>query len=160
HQLPVDDALRLSREVAEALDDAHRHGVVHRDVKPENILLSGGQAMVADFGIARALRAVSDSQATPMGTVIGTPAYMSPEQATGSADLDGRSDIYSLACVLYEMLAGQPPFTGPTHENVIAQHLTLEPRRVTALRAAVPQSIADALGKALAKTPADRFRTA
>ena len=160
HQLPVDDALRLSREVAAALDDAHRHGVVHRDVKPENILLSGGQAMVVDFGIARAIHVAGGSQATPVGSVIGTPAYMSPEQAAGNPDVDGRSDVYSLGCVLYEMLAGQPPFTGPTNESVVSQHLTVEPRPVTALRPAVPASASRALTKALAKTPADRFGTA
>ena len=160
HQLPVEDALRLSREVAEALDDAHRHGVDHRDVKPENILLSDGQAVVADFGIARAIHVAGGSQVTPVGSVIGTPAYMSPEQAVGNPDVDGRSDIYSLACVLYEMLAGQPPFTGATNEILVSQHLTVEPRPVTALRPAVPAAASRALAKALAKTPADRFRTA
>ena len=160
HQLPVEDALRLSREVAAALDDAHRHGVVHRDVKPENILLSGGHAMVADFGIARAISLAGGSQATPVGSVIGTPAYMSPEQAAGNPDVDGRSDIYSLGCVLYEMLAGQPPFTGVTYESVVGQHLTVEPRPVTALRPATPETASHALAKALAKTPADRFSTA
>src|SRR2546422_4079726 len=112
-RLPVEDALRFSSEVAKALEDAHRHGVVHRDIKPENILLSGDQAVVADFGIARAIDVAGAPGATPTGAVIGTPAYMSPEQAMGSKELDGRSDIYSLGCVLYEMLAGQPPFTGP-----------------------------------------------
>jgi len=160
HQLPVEDALRLSREVAGALDDAHHHGVVHRDVKPENILLSGGQAMVADFGIARAIHVAGSLQGTPSGSLIGTPAYMSPEQAAGSTDLDGRSDVYSLGCVLYEMLAGQPPFTGATNESIVGQHLAVEPRPVTALRTAVPEAASNAIAKALAKMPADRFSTA
>ncbi|MGH7730648.1 MAG: protein kinase domain-containing protein [Candidatus Eiseniibacteriota bacterium] len=160
HQLPVDDALRLACEVADALDAAHRHGVVHRDIKPENVLLSEGHAMVADFGIARAIRKLSGTQTTPAGSVLGTPIYMSPEQAVGSGEVDARSDIYSLACVLYEMLAGQPPFTGPTADSVVQQHLTLPPRPVTALRPAVPEAVARVLVQALAKTPADRFRDA
>ena len=160
HQLPVEDALRLSCDVAGALEDAHRHGVVHRDIKPENILLSGGLAMLADFGIARAIHAASGEHPTPAGAVIGTPAYMSPEQAAANPPVDGRSDVYSLGCVLYEMLAGQPPFSGPTNEIILHQHLTVEPRPVTVLRAAVPASVSQALAKALAKTPADRFSTA
>ncbi len=157
HQLPVEDALRLACEVADALDAAHRHGVVHRDIKPENILLSEGHAMVADFGIARAIQSLGGTAATPTGSVLGTPLYMSPEQAVGSGEVDARSDIYSLACVLYEMLAGQPPFNGPTADSVVHQHLTLAPRPVTALRPAVPESVARVLARALAKTPADRF---
>ena len=112
-QLPIDDALRIAREVADALSYAHAHGVVHRDIKPENILIEGGHAVVADFGIARALSAAG-GRLTRTGMSIGTPAYMSPEQASGGSDtVDGRSDQYSLACVLYEMLGGQPPFTVP-----------------------------------------------
>ncbi len=159
-QLPVDDALRIAREVASALDYAHRHEVVHRDIKPENILLGEGQAVVADFGIARAMVAAGGPKATPTGAVLGTPAYMSPEQAVGSSQLDGRSDLYSLGCVLYELLAGQPPFTGTTEESVIHQHLTVEPRPVTAVRSAVPGEVERALSRALAKAPADRFSTA
>src|SRR5262245_36692762 len=113
-QLPLDDALRLAREAAEALDYAHREGVVHRDIKPENVLLDAGHAMVADFGIARAVWAAGETKLTTTGTVIGTPTYMSPEQVMGGRELDGRSDVYSLGCVLYEMLAGVPPFTGAT----------------------------------------------
>ena len=124
-QLPLDAALRIAREVGSALQYAHERGVVHRDVKPENIMLSGGQAVVADFGIARALHAASDQQLTLTGMVVGTPQYMSPEQAGGAA-VDGRSDQYSLACTLYEMLIGQPPFTGPSSQAVIARH-SLEP---------------------------------
>src|SRR5262249_35598709 len=113
-QLPIDDALRISREVADALDDPHLHGVVHRDIKPENVLLEEQHAVVADFGIARAIVAAGGEKLTATGVAVGTPAYMSPEQVAGSRDLDGRSDIYSLGCVLYEMFAGQPPFIRPT----------------------------------------------
>jgi TolB-like protein len=159
-QLPVDDALRIAREVADALDYAHRHGVVHRDIKPENILLEEQHALVADFGVARAIAAAGGERLTTTGLAIGTPAYMSPEQASGSSSLDGRSDEYSLGCVLYEMLAGQPPFTGPTVESLLHQHLSADPQPVTVLRAAAPPAVARALSRALAKAPADRFRTA
>jgi serine/threonine-protein kinase len=156
-QLPIDDALQISREVADALSYAHSHDVVHRDIKPENILLSAGHAVVADFGIARAITAAGGSRLTETGMAIGTPMYMSPEQAAGSKELDGRSDLYSLGCVLFEMLAGQPPFTGPTAESVIRQHMAVDPPAVTNLRPAVPASVVAALARALAKTPADRF---
>ena len=159
-QLSVEEALRLTREVADALDYAHRQGVVHRDIKPENILLQAGHAVVADFGIARAVRAAGGTKLTETGTALGTPAYMSPEQVIGSAELDGRSDVYSLGCVLYEMLAGTPPFAGATGETLAHQHLSVEPPPVTSARPAVPEATARALTKALAKTPADRFSTA
>ena len=158
-QLPLDEALRIAREVADALDCAHVHGVVHRDVKPANILLESGHAVVVDFGIARAISAAGGEALTETGTTVGTPAYMSPEQAAGSANVDGRSDLYSLGCVLYEMLAGQPPFSGPTAESVVHQHLSVAPRPVTDLRPAVPAWVAVALQRALAKAPADRFST-
>ena len=156
-QLPLDDALRIAREVADALSYAHSRGVVHRDIKPENILLESGHAVVADFGIAKALDAAGGEALTRTGMAIGTPQYMSPEQAAGEKDLDGRSDLYALACVLYEMLAGQPPFTGPTVESIIRQHLVATAPPITQLRPAVPAEIAGALERALAKTPADRF---
>jgi len=156
-QLPLDDALQIAREVADALSYAHSHGVIHRDIKPENILLESGHAVVADFGIARAIDQAGGEKLTETGIALGTPAYMSPEQATGSRDLDGRSDLYSLGCVLYEMLAGRPPFVGPTLESVVHQHLTAEPPSVTSIRPAVPGWVAVALSRALAKTPADRF---
>jgi len=156
-QLALEEALRITREVAAALDYAHRQGVVHRDIKPENILLHEGSAMVADFGIGKALSA--ERSVTLTGMTVGTPAYMSPEQASGEPDLDGRSDLYSLACVLYEMLTGQPPFTGPTAQAVIVKRLvdpipTIRPSRD------VPAGLEDAVSRALARTPVDRFPTA
>jgi serine/threonine-protein kinase len=122
-QLPVEDAMEIARNVASALGYAHSHGIVHRDIKPANILLAGGHAIVADFGVARAISAAIDGDAERQGEMFGTPLYMSPEQLTGSSRLDGRSDLYSLGCVLYEMLAGHPPFQGRTTEEVRAQHL-------------------------------------
>ena len=157
-QLPVEEAVRIVREAALALDYAHRHGVVHRDVKPENILLSDGQALVADFGIARAVGA--EGALTKTGMTVGTPAYMSPEQASGERTIDGRSDIYALGCVLYELLAGEPPFTGPTAQAIISRALTETPRPLSAVREAVTPSLQAAVQKALARTPADRFSTA
>jgi len=155
-QLPLDAALRITREVGSALQYAHEHGVVHRDIKPENIMLSGGQAVVADFGIARALHAANADQLTLTGMVVGTPQYMSPEQAAGGV-VDGRSDQYSLACTLYEMLIGQPPFTGPSPHAVIARH-SLEPvPSLRVVRQTVPQAVEGAIMQAMAKLPADRF---
>ncbi|MEE8362416.1 MAG: protein kinase [Gemmatimonadales bacterium] len=159
-QLPIEDALRIAREVADALSYAHSHGVVHRDIKPENILLSSGHAVVADFGIARAVSAAGGDKLTETGMAIGTPSYMSPEQAAGEQDIDGRSDLYALGCVLYEMLAGQPPFTGPTTESVIHQHMTAEAMSLTSIRPAVPAEVAGVVQRAMAKTPADRFSPA
>jgi eukaryotic-like serine/threonine-protein kinase len=156
-QLPVDDALKIAREVADALSYAHGRGVVHRDIKPENILLESGHAVVADFGIARAISAAGGEQLTATGLAIGTPAYMSPEQAAGSYELDGRSDLYSLGCVLYEMLAGHPPFAGATVGSLVYQHLTASPPNITSIRPSVPGRVTAALERALAKTPADRF---
>jgi hypothetical protein len=160
-QLPLEDALGIARDVADALAFAHRRGVVHRDIKPGNILLTGGHALVADFGIARALREAVDPDAvTSAGVVIGTPAYMSPEQAGGETDLDGRSDIYSLACVLYEMLGGEPPFIGSTPHAVIARHRMDPAPSLRTLRSTVPASVEQAIKRALEKSPADRFATA
>ncbi len=156
-QLPVDDALQIAREVADALSYAHSRGVIHRDIKPENILLESGHAMVADFGIAKAVSAAGGETLTQTGVTVGTPTYMSPEQAAGERVLDGRSDLYSLGCVLYEMLAGQPPFTGPTVESVVAQHLSAHLPDVTAIRPSVPSRVVAALQRSLAKSPADRF---
>ncbi len=160
HQLPVDEALRLAREAALALDFAHRHGVIHRDIKPENILLVDGQALVADFGIGRALDSPEeDDRLTQTGMVVGTPAYMSPEQASGVKDLDGRTDIYSLGIVLYEMLAGEPPFTGGNMQAVAAKRLSGEVPSLRRLRPAIPDWLERAVMKALATLPADRYAT-
>jgi len=159
-QLPVDEALEIAREVADALGYAHARGVIHRDIKPENILLESGHAVVADFGIARAVTAAGAERLTETGMSIGTPKYMSPEQTAGDADLDGRSDLYSLGCVLYEMLGGQPPFTGPTVDAVARQHLITEAAPISNLRPTVPAEVVDALGRTLAKNPADRFNPA
>src|SRR5438093_84379 len=158
--LPLDDALRITREVASALSDAHGHNVVHRDIKPENILLSGGEAVVADFGIARAITRAAGSGLTETGIPVGTPAYMSPEQASGGGLVDGRSDIYSLGCVLYEMLAGEPPYTGASAQVVIAKRFTDPVPSVRRLRDTIPPAIDGAVSKALGKAPADRFVTA
>ncbi len=159
-QLPIADALAIAREVADALDYAHRQQVVHRDIKPENILLEDGHAVVADFGIARVLDTSSVQALTGTGLAIGTPAYMSPEQATGMTDVDGRSDIYALGCLLHEMLAGQPPFTGPVAQSVIRQHVTADPPTLTDMRGAVPPAISAVVRRALGKSPADRQQTA
>src|SRR6059058_4182476 len=158
-QLPLEDALRITREVASALSYAHDHDVVHRDIKPENILLSGGEAVVADFGIARAITQAAGSKLTETGIPIGTPAYMSPEQASGGGPIDGRSDVYSLACVLYEMLVGEPPYTGPSAQVVIAKRFTDPVPSVRRLRETLSLPIEAAVSKALANTPADRFLT-
>lgn len=157
--LPVEDALRIAREVADALRYAHSQGVVHRDIKPGNILLVGGHAVVADFGIATAIGAEAETL-TEAGLVIGTPAYMSPEQARGGTVVDGRTDLYSLGCVLYEMLTGHPPFTGPTSQAVLMQHSSDPPVPVRTRRASVPIEIDRAVARLLAKLPADRFSTA
>ena len=157
-QLPVEEALRITREVADALDYAHRSGVIHRDIKPENILLEEGHAIVADFGVARALKRAAGESRTTAGMAVGTPAYMSPEQATGEEELDGRTDQYSLACVLYEMLTGTPPFAGTTPRVTIARRFTETPPSLRGLRG-VPESVDRAMSRALSAIPADRFPT-
>jgi len=152
--------LRIAGEVATALSYAHSRGVVHRDIKPENILLEAGQAVVSDFGIARAITAAGGEKLTQTGMTVGTPGYMSPEQAAGERQLDGRSDIYSLACVLYEMLAGNPPFLGTSARAILARQ-SLDPvPRLRTVRETVPEELERAVVKALAKAPADRFATA
>ena len=158
-QLPIDDAVGIAVQVANALAYAHSRGVVHRDIKPENIMLSGGTAVVADFGIARAVTAAGDQRLTDTGMIIGTPAYMSPEQATGSPDVDGRSDQYSLGCVLYEMVVGHPPFLGTSVQEVIARHTLDAVSPPSVVRPAIPAAVEDAILRALAKLPADRFPT-
>ena len=159
-QLPIDDAVRITREVASALDYAHRHGVIHRDIKPENILLHDGQALVADFGIALAASSAGGSRMTETGMSLGTPHYMSPEQAMGEREITPRSDVYALGCVLYEMLTGDPPFTGSTAQAIVAQVITADPRPPTQWRKTIPPHVEAAVLTALAKLPADRFATA
>src|SRR5438477_3978700 len=159
-QLPVEEAVRIAREVATALSHAHGHNLVHRDIKPENILLSGGEAVVADFGIARAIVAAGADKLTDTGLAVGTPGYMSPEQAMAQEHVDGRADTYALGCVLYEMLAGHPPFLGTTAQEVLARH-TLDPvPPLRTIRREVPAAVEHAVLKALAKSPADRFPSA
>jgi serine/threonine-protein kinase len=158
-QLPVDEALRIAREAAQGLQYAHEHAVVHRDIKPENILLTtDGSTLVADFGIARALG--GGERLTQTGMSVGTPAYMSPEQASGDPGLDARTDVYSLGCVLFEMLAGEPPFTGPTAQAIMARRLTETVPSVQRARPSVPPAVEQALRRALAPIAADRFATA
>jgi TolB-like protein/Flp pilus assembly protein TadD len=159
-QLPIDEALQITREIASALSHAHSHGILHRDIKPENIMLSGGHARVADFGIGRALSATVADNLTMTGLAIGTPIYMSPEQASGASDVDARADIYSLASVLYEMLAGQPPYSAPNTAALLARK-SLEPMPpLRTTRGSVPRGVEQAIAKALARVPADRFASA
>ena len=159
-QLPLDDAIQIAREVADALHYAHSHDFVHRDIKPENILLESGHAVVADFGIARAMTAAGGDRLTETGIAVGTPMYMSPEQGAGSQEVNGRSDLYSLGCVLYEMLAGHPPFSGRSAQEVLARHSMDAVPRITAARPTVPVAVERVILAALAKSPADRFATA
>jgi serine/threonine-protein kinase len=159
-QLPVDDAVRIAREVADALGYAHGLGVIHRDIKPENILLQGGHALVADFGIALAVQTAAGQRMTQTGLSLGTPQYMSPEQAMGERAIDARSDVYALGAVTYEMLVGEPPFTGPSVQAIVARLITEQPRGIAAQRKAVPEHVEAAVIRALEKLPADRFATA
>jgi len=159
-QLPVADAVRIASEVASALDYAHRHNVIHRDIKPENILLHDGAALVADFGIALAASKAGGTRMTETGMSLGTPHYMSPEQAMGEREISARSDVYALGCVLYEMLVGEPPFMGPTAQAIIARVMTEEPRTLTGQRKTIPPGVEAAVFTALEKLPADRFGTA
>src|SRR5216117_1165480 len=159
-QLPIDDAVRIASEVASALDYAHRHGVVHRDIKPENILLHDGRALVADFGIALAASKAGGNRMTETGMSLGTPHYMSPEQAMGEREITARSDVYALGVVLYEMLTGDPPFTGSTAQAIVARVVTETPRPMLPQRHTIPPHVEAAVLKALEKLPADRFATA
>jgi Tol biopolymer transport system component/tRNA A-37 threonylcarbamoyl transferase component Bud32 len=159
-QLPIADAVRIATEVADALDYAHRRGVIHRDIKPENILLHEGRVQVADFGIALAVQQAGGSRMTQTGLSLGTPQYMAPEQAMGDRVIDGRADIFALGAVTYEMLSGEPPFTGPNGQAIVARVMTERPRPLRAVRETVPPEVVHAVDTALAKLPADRFATA
>lgn len=159
-RLPVNEALRIARAVADALDCAHRHGVMHRDIKPENIMLHEGHALVSDFGIGKAMSGVGEVGVTLSGFAIGTPAYMSPEQAAGDAELDGRSDVYSLGCVLYEMLTGEQPFTGPTTQVVIAQRFVRNPVDVSERCNGIDAAVGQVVRRAMERDPKDRYETA
>src|SRR5215208_1150838 len=159
-QLPVDEAVRMTVAIANALDYAHSHGVIHRDLKPENILLQAGQPVIADFGIALAVSNAGGNRITQTGLSLGTPQYMSPEQATGDRVIDGRSDIYSLAAVAYELLTGEPPHTGSTAQAIIARMLTEKPRPMRVSRSAIPEHVELAVQHGLEKLPADRYSTA
>ena len=159
-QLPIADALRIATEVAAALDYAHRRGVIHRDIKPENILLHDGSALVADFGIALAASKAGGSRMTETGMSLGTPHYMSPEQAMGEREITARSDVYALGCVLYEMLTGDPPFTGSTAQAIVARVVTETPRLLVPQRHTIPPYVEAAVFTALEKLPADRFASA
>jgi non-specific serine/threonine protein kinase len=159
NQLPVDLALRITEQVASALDYAHRQGILHRDIKPENILVHEGEALVADFGIALVLQSADGTRITRTGMSIGTPEYMSPEQATGERGLDARCDVYSLACVLFELLVGQPPYTGTTAREVLMKSLTAPVPAARQFRESIPVSVDSAIQRALAKDPAERFAT-
>ena len=159
-QLPIGEAVRIVQEVADGLGYAHSLGVVHRDIKPENILFMGGHAVVADFGVATALGKAGGARLTATGWSVGTPMYMSPEQAMGQGDVDGRSDTYSLGCVLYEMLTGEPPFSASNPQAVLAKKLSEPLPRLSSLRETVSPALEEAVRRALARTPADRFGTA
>ncbi len=159
-QLPIGDAVRLASEVAAALDYAHRHGVIHRDIKPENVLLHDGSALVADFGIALAMSTAGSTRMTETGMSLGTPHYMSPEQAMGEREITARSDVYALGAMTYEMLLGEPPFTGPTAQAIIAKVMTGEPASLTGQRRSVPAAVEEAVLTALEKLPADRWASA
>src|SRR6478735_511350 len=158
--LPITDAVRLATEIASALDYAHRHHVIHRDIKPENILLHDGRALVADFGIALAVSSAGGTRMTETGMSLGTPHYMSPEQAMGEREITARSDVYALGVVLYEMLTGDPPFTGSTAQAVVARVLTEAPRPILPQRHTIPPEVEAAVLTALEKLPADRFGSA
>jgi serine/threonine-protein kinase len=159
-QLPLEEALQITREVAEAMEHAHAQGIVHRDIKPDNILFEGGHAVVADFGIARAIDVAGGERLTETGLAVGTPAYMSPEQASGVETVDARSDQYALACVLYEMLAGEPPFPGTSAQAILARKVTEPPRAVRTVRRTVPAGVEQVLQRGLATAAADRYGTA
>jgi len=158
-KLPLDELVRLTENIAAALTHAHQHGIVHRDVKPENIMLTGGTAVVTDFGIARAVNVAGGTRLTETGVAIGTPAYMSPEQAFGDANIDGRSDVYALGCIVYEMASGQTPFEASTPQALLAKHAVDTPRGLRTVDPDIPLFVERAVERALAKEPGRRFKT-
>ena len=157
--LPLAEVISVAREVAAALDYAHEQNIVHRDIKPENVVFDGGRALVCDFGVARAIIRASGEELSSSGLVVGTPAYMSPEQASGQRDLGPESDLYALGCVVFEMLVGEPPFTGPTVPAILARHVAGQPRSLRVVRPDLPARVEAAVRAALAKRPEDRPRT-
>ena len=160
-ELPITDAVKIIREIVDALAHAHEHGVVHRDLKPDNVMLSKRHALVMDFGVAKAVsEATGREQLTTAGVALGTPAYMAPEQATADPHTDHRADIYAVGVVAYELLTGSPPFSGPSAQAILAAHVTQDPEPVTAQRASVPAPLADLVMRCLAKKPADRWQSA
>ncbi|MEO8227717.1 MAG: serine/threonine-protein kinase, partial [Gemmatimonadota bacterium] len=159
-QLPIADAVRIAKEVSSALDYAHRRGIIHRDIKPENIMLQDGSALVADFGIALAASKAGSTRMTETGMSLGTPSYMSPEQAMGEREITARSDVYALGAMTYEMLVGDPPFSGSTAQAIVAKVLTEKPAPPSRARDTVPDAVEDAVLTALAKLPADRWASA
>jgi serine/threonine-protein kinase len=158
--IPIDEAVEITRAVAGALDYAHKQNVVHRDIKPGNILFHNGAPVLCDFGVARAIVEAGGEHLSSSGLIIGTPSYMSPEQASGKSKLDGRSDIYSLACCVFEMLVGEPPFTGRSAQAIMARHVGEPPPKLRVVRPEIPQQVEDAVLHALAKQPGDRPKTA
>src|SRR3989475_287855 len=161
HELPIGETVRILRDVTDALAYAHGHGIVHRDVKPDNVLFSGKHALVADFGVAKAVAESTGKTAlTSLGVALGTPAYMAPEQAAADPNTDHRGDIYAVGALAYEMLAGRPPFIGPSPQSVLAAHVTSQPDPVTKYRDSVPPALAALVMRCLAKHPADRFQSA
>jgi serine/threonine protein kinase len=158
--LPLDEALHITREIAAAIDHAHANGIIHRDIKPQNVVFDDSRALICDFGVARALATAGGERLSSSGVIVGTPEYMSPEQATGILDIGQAADIYALGCLVYTILAGEPPFSGPTTQAVLARHVKAPVPTLNIVRHDVPQAVQRAVERALAKNPQDRPATA